>query len=73
MCLRRLVFNIPLQDIRSKMTSLDQKEVKKKTILTRNDEKVGMWAVQSRKTAKRMWTLPRRDFAHGNWKKEVQD
>lgn len=50
MCLRGHTLNIPFQDVRGKMISLDQQEARKKKIVTRNDKKVRMWAVQPRKT-----------------------
>lgn len=34
------------------MIPLNQKDARKKKILIRNDKKVGMWAVQSRKTVR---------------------
>ena len=34
------------------MISLNQKDARKKKILIRNDRKVGIWAVQSRKTVR---------------------
>lgn len=50
------------------MKSLGQKEARKKGI-TRNDERVGTWAVQSRKTVKDVDIAPQR---HHPWKLETE-
>jgi len=50
MYLRSHILNLPFQDIGGKVISLNQKDARKKKILIRNDKKVGIWAVQYRKT-----------------------
>lgn len=52
MCLRSHILNLPFQDIGGKVISLNQKDARKKKILIRNDKKIGIWAVQYRKTVR---------------------